>query len=115
LFGTVTSEVARPWLAEMHIGIDAIEASLRHELVHVMAAEFGPHYIGVPFLRVLGLTEGLAMAVLPLPAPDARSTGNLAPRGDCFAGQMARSNCDDCQTAAGLKVALSVRAGGCQG
>lgn len=63
LFGTVTSEVARPWLAEMHIGIDAIEASLRHELVHVMAAEFGPHYIGVPFLRVLGLTEGLAMAV----------------------------------------------------
>jgi tetratricopeptide (TPR) repeat protein len=63
LLGTRGSEVARPWKAEIHLSRESWSASLKHELVHVVAREFGPNYIGVPFLRVLGLTEGLAMAI----------------------------------------------------
>ena len=63
LLGTRTSEVARPWKAEIHLSLDSWSESLKHELVHVLAREFGPNYIGVPFVRVLGLTEGLAMAI----------------------------------------------------
>ncbi len=63
LLGTYSSEVARPWKAEIHLSMDGWSESLKHELVHVAARAFGPNYIGVPFIRVLGLTEGLAMAV----------------------------------------------------
>ncbi|MBR9977288.1 MAG: hypothetical protein KFH87_04300 [Bacteroidetes bacterium] len=63
LLGTSSSDLARPWRAEMHLTLDSWSATLRHELVHVVAARFGPAPFGVPFLRVLGLTEGLAMAI----------------------------------------------------
>jgi hypothetical protein len=63
LLGTGSSDLARPWRAEMHLTLDSWAATLRHELVHVVGARFGPAPFGVPFLRVFGLTEGLAMAV----------------------------------------------------
>jgi tetratricopeptide (TPR) repeat protein len=63
LLGTYSSEVARPWKGEIHLSMEGWSQSLKHELVHVMGREFGPNYIGVPFVRVLGLTEGLAMAI----------------------------------------------------
>lgn len=63
LLGTESSEIARPWRAEMHITRSAWRQSLKHEIVHVVAGRFGPYINRAPFVRVLGLTEGLAMAV----------------------------------------------------
>lgn len=63
LLGTESSELARPWRREIHISEGSWQASLKHELVHVVAGSFGPYINRAPFLRVLGLTEGLAMAV----------------------------------------------------
>jgi hypothetical protein len=61
LIGAGETELAKPWSNEVHITRSSVEAALKHELVHVVAAPFG--------IRVLhaslspGLTEGLAMAV----------------------------------------------------
>jgi hypothetical protein len=61
LIGAGNTDIAKPWLAQLHINAADVDGSLRHELVHVMAAEFG-----FPLLRVgvnSGLIEGLATAV----------------------------------------------------
>jgi tetratricopeptide (TPR) repeat protein len=61
LIGAANTDIAKPWLWQLHINAGDIDASLRHELVHVMAADFG-----FPLLRIgvnSGLTEGLATAV----------------------------------------------------
>jgi tetratricopeptide (TPR) repeat protein len=63
LLGTETSDVARPWRAEIHVSVDSWPLTVKHELVHVVAGSFGPWLIRTPFVRALGLTEGLAMAV----------------------------------------------------
>lgn len=63
LLGTESSDLARPWRAEIHLSADSWTGTVRHELVHVVAGTFGPYINRAPFLRVLGLTEGLAMAV----------------------------------------------------
>jgi tetratricopeptide (TPR) repeat protein len=63
LLGTESSEIARPWRSEIHISAQHWRESLKHEIVHVVAGRFGPYISHAPFLRVLGLTEGLAMAV----------------------------------------------------
>jgi hypothetical protein len=61
LMGAANTDIAKPWLSQLHINADDVDASLRHELVHVMAADFG-----FPVLRIgvnSGLIEGLATAV----------------------------------------------------
>jgi tetratricopeptide (TPR) repeat protein len=61
LVGAGRTNIAKPWLWQLHINVADVEASLKHELVHVMAAEFG-----FPLFRVglnAGLIEGLATAV----------------------------------------------------
>ena len=61
LIGAANTDIAKPWLWQLHINAGDIDASLRHELVHVMAADFG-----FPLLRIgvnSGLIEGLATAV----------------------------------------------------
>jgi hypothetical protein len=61
LIGAANTDIAKPWLSQLHINAADIDASLRHELVHVMAADFG-----FPVLKIgvnSGLIEGLAMAV----------------------------------------------------
>lgn len=61
LIGAANTDIAKPWLGQLHINASDIDVSLRHELVHVMAADFG-----FPLLRVgvnSGLIEGLATAV----------------------------------------------------
>jgi len=63
LLGTESSEIARPWRSEIHVTRGTWRQSLKHEIVHVVAGRFGPYITGAPFMRVLGLTEGLAMAV----------------------------------------------------
>ena len=61
LIGAANTDIAKPWLWQLHINAGDVDASLRHELVHVMAADFG-----FPLLRIgvnSGLIEGLAIAV----------------------------------------------------
>ncbi len=61
LIGASGTNIAKPWLWQLHINSSDVDGSLRHELVHVLAAEFG-----FPLLRIgvnSGLIEGLAMAV----------------------------------------------------
>jgi tetratricopeptide (TPR) repeat protein len=63
LLGTESSDLARPWRGEIHVSLSSWSETVKHELVHVVAGKFGPYIIRAPFVRVLGLTEGLAMAI----------------------------------------------------
>lgn len=62
LVGTSSTNIAKPWLREIHFNKEDWKATLKHELTHIMAGEFGmliffnAHYH-------IGLVEGLAMAV----------------------------------------------------
>lgn len=59
--GAGRTELAKPWSREVHITVQNVDAVLKHELVHVVAAPFG-----VPVLRASlspGLVEGLAIAI----------------------------------------------------
>lgn len=59
--GTKTTNIAKPWRYEVHLTKDTWEGTLKHELVHVLAGEFG-----MPVIRAhynIGLVEGLATAV----------------------------------------------------
>ena len=61
LIGAANTDIAKPWLGQLHINAGDVDVSLRHELVHVLAADFG-----FPFLKIgvnSGLIEGLATAV----------------------------------------------------
>jgi len=61
LVGAANTNIAKPWLWQLHLNLNDVDQSLRHELVHVVAADFG-----FPLLRIglnPGLIEGLAMAV----------------------------------------------------
>jgi tetratricopeptide (TPR) repeat protein len=59
--GTATTNIAKPWLNELHTTKQSLEGTLKHELVHVVAARFGLPVIRANFST--GLVEGLAMAV----------------------------------------------------
>jgi tetratricopeptide (TPR) repeat protein len=59
--GAATTNIAKPWRGEIHLTSDSWEGTLKHELVHVLAADFG-----MPVIRAhynTGLVEGLATAV----------------------------------------------------
>ncbi|MBP1656010.1 MAG: hypothetical protein H6Q31_611 [Bacteroidetes bacterium] len=61
LIGAGITEFAKPWNRQIHITLQGVESSLRHELAHVVAAPFG-----VPLIQTSlspGLIEGLAVAV----------------------------------------------------
>jgi tetratricopeptide (TPR) repeat protein len=61
LIGTSTTSIAKPWLRQVHLTLESFESSFRHELVHVLAGEYG-----IPILRISrspGLIEGLAVAI----------------------------------------------------
>jgi hypothetical protein len=63
LIGTKTTSIAKPWRHEIHLDRNSLEGTLKHELVHVLAGQFG-----MPVIRAhyhIGLVEGLAMAVDP--------------------------------------------------
>lgn len=61
LMGAGTTNIAKPWSGQVHITRQSLDATLKHELVHVIAGRFG-----LPVLHAslsTGLVEGLAMAV----------------------------------------------------
>ncbi|MBN1397518.1 MAG: hypothetical protein JXA06_05740 [Bacteroidetes bacterium] len=61
LTGAGSTDITKPWLYQMHINIADVGAVLKHELVHVMAGEFGWSPLKVSLNS--GLIEGVAVAV----------------------------------------------------
>ncbi len=59
--GTGTTNIAKPWRSEMHLNFNSWQEVLKHELVHVLAGEFGMPVIHAHYN--IGLTEGLATAI----------------------------------------------------
>ncbi|MHB1050784.1 MAG: tetratricopeptide repeat protein [Bacteroidota bacterium] len=61
LIGTSNTNIAKPWKREIHLTSSSFRDSFRHEVVHILAGEFG-----VPGIRAstrMGLNEGLATAI----------------------------------------------------
>jgi hypothetical protein len=72
LFGAKDVEMAKPWLGDIYLDHRSFpHGSLRHEIAHAIAGEFGDPIFGVAAKRVLGLPvlmspaliEGLAVAL----------------------------------------------------
>jgi hypothetical protein len=61
--GTGNTNIAKPWRKEIHLNKESWESTLKHEIVHVVAGEFGMPVICAHYN--IGLVEGLAMAVDP--------------------------------------------------
>jgi tetratricopeptide (TPR) repeat protein len=61
LIGTGTTNIAKPWSDQIHITKQSLDGTLKHELVHIVAGQFG-----LPIIKAslsTGLIEGLAMAI----------------------------------------------------
>ncbi|MBX2990693.1 MAG: hypothetical protein KF749_05935 [Bacteroidetes bacterium] len=61
LMGAGNTNIAKPWSQQIHLTKQSLDATLKHELVHVVAAPFG-----LPIIKAslsTGLVEGLAMAI----------------------------------------------------
>jgi hypothetical protein len=60
LIGTGTTNIAKPWNNQIHLTRQSIEGTLKHELTHVVAGQFGLPVIHASLST--GLVEGLATA-----------------------------------------------------
>ena len=61
LIGAKYTLISKPWLKQIHINQNSIDEALKHELVHIIASDFG-----IPILKIgvsAYLIEGLAMAI----------------------------------------------------
>ncbi len=61
LIGTKNTNISKPWRREIHLSRSSWDQTLKHELAHAMAGEFGMPVIHAHYN--IGLVEGLAMAV----------------------------------------------------
>lgn len=61
LIGAIHTNISKPWLRQMHINFADIESVLKHEMVHILAAEFG--WSPLKIAPNSGLIEGLAVAM----------------------------------------------------
>jgi tetratricopeptide (TPR) repeat protein len=61
LLGAGRTDIAKPWLHQTHINVAEVEYSLKHEMTHVLASEFG--WSPLKIARNSGLIEGLAVAM----------------------------------------------------
>ncbi len=59
--GAGETELAKPWSRQIHITRQSLDATLKHELIHVLAAPYGMPVIHASTSP--GLTEGLAIGV----------------------------------------------------
>lgn len=63
VFGSGKADVAKPWLHQIYLNFSGYTSTLKHEIVHILAAEFGT----TPFLVAdkinPAMIEGLAMAI----------------------------------------------------
>ncbi len=59
--GTTNTNIAKPWKQEIHLTKGTFQSTFRHELVHILASDFG-----LPLIQAssrMGLNEGLAVAI----------------------------------------------------
>ncbi len=61
LIGAGNTNIAKPWSSQIHITKQSLDNTLKHELVHVLAAPFGLPIVNASLST--GLVEGLAMAI----------------------------------------------------
>jgi tetratricopeptide (TPR) repeat protein len=61
LIGAVHTDLTKPWLRQMHINLADVDVALKHEMVHVLAGEFG--WSPLKIAPNSGLIEGVAMAM----------------------------------------------------
>jgi tetratricopeptide (TPR) repeat protein len=61
LMGAGNTNIAKPWSGQIHVTYQALDNVLKHELVHVVAGQFGMPVIAANVST--GIVEGLAMAV----------------------------------------------------
>ena len=61
LIGAVHTDLTKPWLRQMHINLGDVESALKHEMVHVLSAEFG--WSPLKIASNSGLIEGIAVAM----------------------------------------------------
>ncbi|MCX7875392.1 MAG: tetratricopeptide repeat protein [Melioribacteraceae bacterium] len=61
LFGSQNADVAKPWLNEIYITKNSIYETLKHEIAHVVASNFGTSIFKVAKNINPALIEGLAM------------------------------------------------------
>lgn len=66
LFGTANADVAKPWIPEIYITVDNYDKTLKHEIAHCFAGEFGSHIFKVADNFNPSLIEGTAMAADPI-------------------------------------------------
>ncbi len=59
--GTTNTNIAKPWKREIHLTQATLKSTFRHELVHILASDFGFPVINAS--TRMGLNEGLAVAV----------------------------------------------------
>jgi tetratricopeptide (TPR) repeat protein len=61
LIGAGPTNISKPWLRQIHINLANVDAVLKHEMVHILAGEFG--WSPLKISRNSGLVEGIAVAV----------------------------------------------------
>ena len=61
LIGAGSTNIAKPWSRQIHISKQTLAGTLRHEMTHVVAGDFGLPVIHASLST--GLVEGLAMAI----------------------------------------------------
>ncbi|NWF88889.1 MAG: hypothetical protein HXY50_05430, partial [Ignavibacteriaceae bacterium] len=66
LFGSSNADVAKPWLSEIYITLDNYDKTLKHEIAHCFAGEFGSTIFNVADNFNPSLIEGIAMAADPI-------------------------------------------------
>lgn len=62
LFGTEAADAAKPWLNQIYVNKDNFTSTLKHEIAHCFAGEFGWSIFKVAYMANPLLTEGAAMA-----------------------------------------------------
>jgi hypothetical protein len=62
LMGSENADVAKPWLKQIYITRESYESTLKHELAHIFAGEFGADPFRVHPYFNFALIEGIAMA-----------------------------------------------------
>ncbi len=61
LIGAGHTDIAKPWLRQIHINLADVKAGLKHEMAHILAGEFG--WSPLKISHNSGLVEGIAVAV----------------------------------------------------
>ena len=63
LIGAGNADIAKPWLKQIYLNYDSYEETLKHELVHVVASNFGATFLQVADNFNSAMIEGIAVAI----------------------------------------------------